>query len=249
MGGAKLRFPPLVFFSSSKSQWRGLGRRRISLRSKHRSLGVREKRLRESTKCCHWRGPRQLNQGDTDFSLSETIAPARTAWDFMKCFWTRIPDRSSLHNLCFVSTGNWQPTERHSQKQCAQLLAFFLKKKSPISGPSIKQTSLSLPFRLLPSSTEAWFSSQINKRNLLSFFCASHSLLVGVNNAPSQHCHSAWNVFACLFTWKSCGDGIRERLLIYQCRKTLGWFWSYLVWQKSFGERSCLLSFIITIIF
>lgn len=208
-------FPPLFFFSSSKSRWRDLGKRRDSLRNKQRWLGEREKRLRESTKCCHWRGPRQLNQGDTDFSLSETIAPARTEWDFMKCFWTQIPDRSALHNFCFESAGNWQPTERHSQKQCAQLLAFL--KKSPISGPRIKQTSLSLPFSLPPSSTEAWFSSQINKRNLLSFYCASHSLLLGVNNASSQPCHSAWNVFACLFTWKSCGDGIRERLLIRQC--------------------------------
>lgn len=103
------------------------GLREVPLRKKQRLLWGREKRLRESTKCCHWRAPRQLNQGDRDFSLSETIAPARTAWEFMKRFWTRIPDRSSLHNLCFVSAGNWQPTERHSQKQCAQLLAFFLK--------------------------------------------------------------------------------------------------------------------------
>lgn len=41
----------------------------------------------------------------------------------MKCFLTQSPDRRALHNLCFVNTGNPQPTERHSQKQCAQLLA------------------------------------------------------------------------------------------------------------------------------
>lgn len=167
----------------------------------------------------------------------------------MKCFWTRIPDRSSLHNLCFVSAGNWQPTERHSQKQCAQLLAFW-KKNHLYLGQALNRQAYLYPSPFPPSSTEVWFSSQINKRNLPSFFSSSHSLLVGVNNAPSQHCHSARNVFACLCTWKSCGDRIGERLLIHQCLQpqSLGWFWSHLVWQKSV-ELSCLLSFIITIIF
>lgn len=122
--GQNYMCPPLFFFSSGKSQWRVLGERIVSLRNEQRLLWWREggKRLRESTKCCHWRGLRQLNQGDTDFSLSETITSARTAWDFMKCFWTQTPDRRALHNLCFVNAGNRQPTERHSQKQCAQLL-------------------------------------------------------------------------------------------------------------------------------
>lgn len=144
--GQNYMCPSLFFFSSGKSQWRGLGKRAVSLRNEQRLLwrreGGREKRWRESTKCCHWRGPRQLNQGATDFSLSETITPARTAWDFMKCFWTRIPDRSALHNSCFVNAGNRQPTERHSQKQCAQLLAF---KKNIYLGQALNRQAYLYP--------------------------------------------------------------------------------------------------------
>lgn len=134
-------FPPLFFFSSSKSHWRGLGK--SSLKKKQRSLWGREKRWRESIKCGHWRRPRQLNQGDTDFSLSDTIAPARTAWEFMKCFWTRIPDRSSLHNLCFMSAGNLQKhTARSNVLSC---LPFFFLKNHLYLGQALNRLAYLYP--------------------------------------------------------------------------------------------------------
>lgn len=190
-------------FSQRNSLWSSFGERflfpkewaRIGMKYRE---GVRE---HGATIAC--RGLRQLNCADTDFSLSERITSARTAWDFMKCFWTQIPDRRTLHNSLFVSARDQGHRGRQNQKHCTQL-PFFSSK----SEPSIKQTSLSFPLPRPPAPTEAWFSSQINKRSSLSFYYSSHSLLLGINDAPVQHCHGAWNVFGCLFTWKSDGEEI-----------------------------------------
>lgn len=128
--GQNYMYPPLFFFSfwplKRFNEERSLLKKRAEVAVME---GGREKSERESTKCRHWRGLSQLNRSDTDFALPKTITPARTAWDFTKCFWTRIPDSSALHNSCCLNAGNRQPTERRSQKQCAQLLAFFKKKK------------------------------------------------------------------------------------------------------------------------
>lgn len=143
-GKEKPARPPLFFFFSGNSQWRGLGKWMVSLRNEQRSLRWRERgeKFEGKQKMLLLERLREWNQGDIYFSLSGKLFQQEqheTSWNVFKL--------SLLIGEHYITCALWTLATHNLQKDTARsnALSCLLKKKIK-SESSVKQANLSLHF-------------------------------------------------------------------------------------------------------